>query len=127
MPDSDDAVFVALYTDADVHGDLANLIRKRGFDARSAYEETNAYLSDEQQLEYAATQGRALLTHNARDFEPLYRQWWEAERHHSGVIISQKLGIGEMLRRVLRLLNRVPAEEMRDNIKNLAEFSDGTN
>jgi hypothetical protein len=32
--------------------------------------------------------------------------------------------VGELLRRVLRLLNRVAADEMRDNLKNLAEFAE---
>ena len=124
MPDDDDALFVAIYTDADVHGKLSVKVREKGFDARSAYEEHNDGLNDEQQLEYAAAHSRAIVTHNAKHFEPLYRKWQEAGKHHSGIIISQKVGLGEMLKRILRLLNRVTADEMQDNLKNLAEFAE---
>jgi len=124
MPDDDETLFVALYTDTDVHGKLAVKIREKGFDAGSAYEKHNDGLNDDQQLEYAALHGRALLTHNTKHFEPLYRQWWEAGKHHSGVVVSQKFGLGEMLKRTLRLLNHVTADEMRDNLKNLAEFAE---
>lgn len=123
MPDAD-KVFITLYTDTDVHGTLAAQIRQHGFDAVSAYEELNDRLNDEQHLEYAAAHSRAVLTHNTRDFEPLYRRWWAAGKHHSGVIVSDRRGIGVLLKRALRLLNRVTADEMQDNLKYLAEFAE---
>jgi len=39
MAEDDDSLFITLYTDADVHGELAKQVRGRGFKARSAYEE----------------------------------------------------------------------------------------
>ena len=64
------------------------------------------------------------VTHNSKHFEPLYQKWWEAGKHHSGIIISKKIGLGELLRRVLRLLNRITADEMEDNFVNLSEFAE---
>ena len=75
MPPDEERLFIALYTDADVHAKLAAEIRKHGFDARSAVEAGNTKLKDESQLEFAAAHGRAILTHNVKDFEPLYRKW----------------------------------------------------
>ena len=42
--------------------------------------------------------------------------------HHSGIVTSQQLEFGEMLRRVVRFVETVAAAEMRDMIRNLAEF-----
>ncbi len=86
MADSDERLFIALYTDADVHGKLAAQIRKRGFDVISAYETANAALDDAEQLEYATSQQRAILTCNTRHFAPLYQLWWQAKRKHYGII-----------------------------------------
>jgi hypothetical protein len=117
-------LFIAIYTDADVHGGLAAQLRRRGFDAISAYEASNAKLDDSDQLEYAVSQRRAILTCNAKDFELLFEEWWQAGRKHYGVIVSEQLPIGEMLRRVVRLMNTVSAEEMENGYRDLAEFTD---
>ena len=67
MADEFARLFVAIYTDADIHGGLAAQIRLRGFDAISAYETGNAELSDPDQLAYAVSQRRAILTCNLLD------------------------------------------------------------
>ncbi len=119
-------LFIALYTDADVHGGLAAQIRHKGFDAISAYEAGNATLDDEDQLKYASSQRRAILTCNAKHFEPLFEGWWQAGRKHYGVIVSEQMPIGEMLRRLLRLLNTVSADEIENGYRDLAEFANQT-
>jgi len=117
-------LFVALYTDADVTPKLARLLRERKFDAVSAYEVGNAESEDSEHLAYAASQGRAILTYNIKDYPPLLDEYWWADRQHHGIIVSEQLPIGELLRRVLRFLNAVTADEMRNNYKNLAEFAE---
>lgn len=115
-------LFVALYTDADVTPKLAKLLRERDFDAVSAHEVGNAELGDSEHLAYAASQGRAILTYNVKDYAPLLDEYWWTGREHHGIIVSEQLPVGELLRRVLRFLNTVTADEMRNNYKNLAEF-----
>ena len=39
------------------------------------------------------------------------------------MIVSEQLELGEMLRRVARLLDTVDAADMRDNWKHLAEYA----
>ena len=68
MAHEPERLFIALYTDADVHGKLAGQIRRRGFDAISAYEAGNAQLDDPDQLEYSVNQRRTILTCNIKDF-----------------------------------------------------------
>lgn len=123
LPD-EEHLFIALYTDADVNGKLAAKLREQGFDTLSTVEAHNTELSDEQQLEFATFHNRAILSHNSKDFEPLHRKWFHEGKHHAGIIISQRLGIGELLRRTLRLLNQVAADEMQNSCRHLGEFAD---
>ena len=110
-----------LYVDADITPKLARALRQRGYDVLSAHEAGNADASDSEQMAFAAAQGRALLTCNAGDFTTIFEDSWYAGRDHSGVIVSEQLELGEMIRRVARLLDTVGADDMRNNWKNLAE------
>ena len=53
---------------------------------------------------------------------PLYLESWNTDRHHSGILVSEQLPSGEMLRRLMRFAESVAATEMHDLIRNLAEF-----
>lgn len=75
MGNTQAGVTITLYTDADVHGKLAQQLRNSGYDVISAYEAGNAALNDPEQLEFAVSQGRAILTCNAKDFAPLFQEW----------------------------------------------------
>ncbi|MFQ6093931.1 MAG: DUF5615 family PIN-like protein [bacterium] len=123
MQNTKERLFVALYIDEDITHKLAKALRERGFDAVAAYEAGNVGVADSVHLEFAVSQRRALLTCNAKDFSPLFDEWWEAGKEHHGIIVSKQLEFSEMLRRVLNLLNSVTADEMRNNYKNLAEFA----
>jgi hypothetical protein len=74
-------------------------------------------------MAFAVAEERALLTCNASDFTAILEDYWDAGRQHHGVIVSEQLEVGEMLRRVARLLDTVDAGDMRDNWKHLAEFA----
>jgi hypothetical protein len=114
---------VKLYVDADITPKLARALRERGHEVLSAHEAGNADASDNEQMAYAVAEGRALLTCNAGDFTTIFEDYWYADCEHSGVIVSEQLELGEMIRRVVRLLDAVDADEMRNNWKNLAEFA----
>ena len=87
-------LFIALYIDEDITYKLATVLRERGFDAVGAYEVGNIEVPDQVHLEFAASQGRVLLTCNAKDFSPLFDEWWGAGRQHHGVIVSEQLEFG---------------------------------
>ena len=81
--------------------------------------------SDEDQLAFAASENRAVVTFNIRDFAPLHEQWPADAEPHAGIIVSQQLGsrqYGVLLARMLRLLDQMTAEEMRGNFIHLEQF-----
>lgn len=115
---------VSVYLDADVDPELARQARQRGFDVVSAYEAGNGRLLDEDQLAYAAAQNKVILTHNARDFAPLFDEWWQAGRHHAGIMVSEQLPVGVLLKRLLQMLNTAAADALTNTYRNLAEFTE---
>jgi len=116
---------VALYTDEDVTTDLAPALRWRGYTAQNTVEADNTARSDAAQLTYATEQGMTILTYNAQDFIPLARAWYATGREHAGIILSEQFSqrqFGELLRRVLRLLDSLSADEMYNRIVFLQQF-----
>jgi len=127
MSDETIALFISLYVDEDsAYRRLSALLRAEGFDAVSALElgHTGSEWDDEKQLTYAAENKRAILTRNAKDFRPLADKWGQTAREHYGVIITEQVGIGVVLRRLLRLLDSVTAGEMRNMVRYLSDFAD---
>lgn len=115
-------LFIRLYLDEDVHKRVASALRLRHFDVFSAHDLQRWGLSDEEQLTYAAAEGRALFTYNTSDFLRLHLDWLQRGREHAGIIISDQLAIGEIVHRLLNLLNRVTADEMRNQLHWLQAF-----
>ena len=70
---------VRLYLDEDMSSRVAQALRGKGFDVLRSHEVGNEGLSDEEQLCYAAQEGRHLVTYNA----------WQA-RGTSRAGVSQK-------------------------------------
>jgi hypothetical protein len=60
-------------------------LRRREHDVRALAREGS--LSDRDVLELAADEQRVLVTCNGRHFAPLAREWAEAGRSHSGIVL----------------------------------------
>src|SRR6516225_4174807 len=68
--------------------DIARQLRARGYDVISVVAAPAlAGLPDEQVLAYAATEGRALVTANIKDFVPLDGRYRAAGQSHAGLIL----------------------------------------
>jgi len=106
-----------LFLDEDVHAALAVALRKRGYDAVLALEEKRLGLSDESQLNFATEENRCLVTFNVGDFVRLHNRWMDAGREHAGIIVSKQLPVGEMLRRLLALLQKENGDSMRGQVR----------
>lgn len=115
---------VRLYFDEDSsRRALARELRARGTDLATALEAGTLGKTDEEQLEWAAANGRALYSFNRGDYYALHTAWLRAGRSHSGIILSrQDLSIGEQMRRLLRVINGRTAEEMRDRVEFLSAW-----
>jgi hypothetical protein len=109
-------LFIRLFLDEDVQRGVTAALRVRHYDALSVHDIGRWGLSDAEQLAYAAANQRALFTFNALDFLRLHREWIGTGQSHWGIVVSEQLPVGEATRRLLRLLNRVTADEMRDQI-----------
>lgn len=104
--------------DTEAHA-LVRALRDRGIDVTTSSEATLNEVGDEEQLIWAATQGRALVTYNAADFCRLHTEFVGTGRHHAGIVIAeqQRLPVGEMMRHLLRLRAALNAEAMRDRLE----------
>jgi predicted nuclease of predicted toxin-antitoxin system len=110
-------LFIALYLDEDVSVLVAELVRARGFDLLTTREAGRLHSTDEEQLAYAASQQRALLTHNRVDFELLHHASLAAGTPHGGIIIAVRHSPYEIVRRLLLILNHVTADEMDGHLR----------
>ena len=115
-------LYIRLYPDQDVHKRVASGLRLRSFDAVSAHEVGRCGCTDEEQLSYAASERRTIFTYNTLDFLKLHITWLEQGREHFGVIVSDQLPVGETTRRLLALLNRISADEMKNQMRWLQTF-----
>ncbi|MGH2457290.1 MAG: DUF5615 family PIN-like protein [Chloroflexota bacterium] len=105
---------VKVYTDEDVHKDLAPQLRLHGYDAASCREKGNhnRRLSDEEQLEYAKTQGWAIVVHNVADYVVIDQEWKARHEMHFGIIVVHgHPPIGELVRRLRAHLDSVTAQQ----------------
>ena len=66
------------------------------------------------QLEVAASQGRALLTHNRVDFEREFLVRFKKHRSHPGILVATRQTSQEMVHRLLIILDSTTAGEMQD-------------
>jgi len=110
---------IRLYFDEDtMDSDLIHALRIRGVDVTSALEQRMVRWPDADHLEFATSQGRVLYSFNVGDFQQLHSEYMTQGKHHSGIILcqQQRYSLGEQMRRLLNIVGRVSAEEMRDSL-----------
>jgi Domain of unknown function (DUF5615) len=93
-----------------------------GFDATSSQAANMLSETDDQQLAFAVLQQRALVTLNVSDFVHLHEKYLADGKEHWGIILSTEESISVLLHRLLRLLNSVSADELKNQIRWLNEF-----
>ena len=109
-----------LYLDEDSQSDaLIAALRSRGVDLLTTSEAGMVGRTDDDQLRFAASVNRVIITSNIADFARLHAQWLKEGLGHNGLILvhQQKWGPGELARRIIRLLSDPPGKDMRDGIE----------
>ncbi|HEV8720456.1 MAG TPA: DUF5615 family PIN-like protein [Candidatus Binatia bacterium] len=104
---------------------LVRGLRARGVDVRTALEEGMIERDDEEHLEFAAKANRVLYSFNVADFYDLHSTYLADDKEHAGLILArqQQFVVGEQLRRLLRLIAKVPADEMKNRVEFLGAWS----
>jgi hypothetical protein len=113
-----------LYFDEDsARHSLVRELRIRGAEVMTPLEAQMERKTDAEQLEWAARNARVMYSFNRGDFYRLHTVWLQQGQSHAGIILSrQDLSVGEQMRRLLRLVNRLSAEEMVNRIEFLSAW-----
>lgn len=110
-------LFIGLYLDEDVDVLVAELLRARGFVALTTQVAGRLGSNDDEQLSYAISEQKALLTHNRTDFETRATASHAPARKHYGIIIATRHNAHELVRRLLLILNSTTADEMENQVR----------
>ena len=109
-----------LYLDENMNPAVARLLTREGFDVMTARDAglSQQGIPDEVHLEFAASHGRALLTHDLDDYGFLLEDWFAAGREHSGIIVTPQLIPSVVARRLKLIIGLYP-----NGIRNLYLFA----
>ncbi|MBI2331375.1 MAG: DUF5615 family PIN-like protein [Chloroflexi bacterium] len=112
------SLYIHLYFDEDVSAGVVNNLRTRGFDVLSSRDADMQSKSDDEQMLYAASLQRAIVTHNRSDFEAQHLKFLKNGMKHYGVIVAKRRPKdSDVVAKLLTLLDAVTAEEMEDQLR----------
>jgi predicted nuclease of predicted toxin-antitoxin system len=110
-------LFIELYLDEDVSVLLAKLLRARGFEVITTRDAKMLGASDKEQLEYAIRKEKVLLTHNRLHFEKFHKEYLRENKEHYGIIIASRHNEYITLKRLLKILDSISADEMKNQLR----------
>lgn len=113
---------IKLYLDEMIPADLTIILKQYNYDVLSAKDAGMLGKSDLEQLAFAVSQGRAILTFNIGDFTRLHKSWLTENKSHKGIIVSPEIKITELIRLTLKLLALTRDGEIENQLKFLQEF-----
>lgn len=114
---------IKLYLDEDAQRtDLIQALRARHIDVVTVSEANQLGQDDDVQLRFATEQGRVVFTFNRGDFFNLHTKWLNNGQSHSGIIVSDQVETGVVMRRLLRLIDAKPASDMHDWLEFLSNW-----
>jgi len=116
---------VCFYLDEDCQAaTLAFALRAHGIDVTTTNEVGHGGSDDEEQLQYATSSRRTIVSNNIGDFSAIHERCLKAGRDHAGIILfpQQVFSIGEIVRRLLRLWQTLSADEMRNRLEWLSNW-----
>lgn len=78
--------------------------------------------ADDEQFDLAVSEQRAIVTFNFGDFVELHETYIADGKERWGIILSTEERTGTLVHRLLRLLNSVTADELKNTVRWLNEF-----
>lgn len=115
-----------LYFDEDsMSHALVEALQSRGVDVLTPLDVGTIGWPDEEQLQFASEAGCAIFPCNVGDFLVLHSKWQEGHRNHAGIILAQQqqFSVGELMRRLLRLISNRTAESMLNQVEFLGAWT----
>jgi len=113
---------IALYLDEHIQISLAEALRSRGIDILTTQEAHNTGFQDSRQLAFATDTNRVLFSYNTRHFAHIHHQWMRIRRSHAGMVVSDQMPIGIVLRRLMKLYFSLGSEEMANRLEYLSNW-----
>jgi len=113
---------IKLYLEEHVQVSLAEGLRTRGVDMMTTQEAGNYSLDDIGQLNFAAKEDRVLVSFNKRHFAKIHYEWMEKGMTHAGIILSDQLTVGIIIRRLMRLYFSLSREDMQNRLEYLSAW-----
>jgi predicted nuclease of predicted toxin-antitoxin system len=110
------------YLDEDINVLLKQALINRGADVLSTLKAGNTGNKDEEQLIYATNENRIIITHNIEDFVKLHEKFLKNNRIHSGILLTDQLPIGVLLKRIMQLWFTLDANDMESRIEFLSNW-----
>lgn len=109
--------------DEDIDIALEQALINRGVDVVSTLKAEKIGNTDEEQLSFAKNEKRIVITHNVRDFVILHQKVLKDDGTHCGIIVSDQLPIGTLLKRVMNLWFSLDTKEMESRIEFLSNWT----
>lgn len=108
-----------LYLDEDSQRqDLVQALRSRNVDLITTTEADMSGVDDDAQLDWATENNRVIYSYNVRDFNRIHTERINRSLSHSGIIIGiQRYGVGRQLSGLLKLLEEISAEQMKNTLR----------
>ncbi len=107
---------IRIYLDEMMDVQLAAALCRLGYDATDTHSKGNDHLFDDEQLRYAASQGRAILTVNFGDFARHHADFLQRRESHEGIILVPERPLRELLKRLRKHLDTVAPDQQRNNM-----------
>ena|SRR5699024_7123031 len=113
---------IEFYLDEDVDISLQQALTNRGVEIMTTQGAGNIGNTDYEQLMFATGENRVIITHNTRDFMILHKNFLMKNNTHSGMVVSDQLPVGTLLKRVMKLWFTLNANDMQNRIEFLSSW-----
>lgn len=113
---------INFYLDEDVDISLQHALTNRGIEIITTQDAGNIRNTDYEQLMFATREYRVIITHNTRDFMVLHKNFLMTSNTHSGIVVSDQLPVGTLLKRVMKLWFTLDANDMQNRIEFLSNW-----